>query len=172
MSNTTSAEKITILQWNNYGLKTKLPTLSLALAEVTILFCSKTLSLSLTYRCQIIEVTNCITAKEEAEGSAFYYERTCMLSPFLFAGLVGTELKPWVWLYLFKTQFYKSITYIGSLILEHIFAAVSNSSSILCGDFSVHNPKWTCPLSPSANRSCRSGTYLNRVSKTFLTDCS
>lgn len=33
MTNDTSTEKISILQWNIYGLKPKLPTLSLALAE-------------------------------------------------------------------------------------------------------------------------------------------
>lgn len=33
MINTTPAWKITILQWNTYGLKSKLPTFSLALAE-------------------------------------------------------------------------------------------------------------------------------------------
>ncbi|ROT62229.1 pol [Penaeus vannamei] len=55
----------------------------------------------------------------------------------------------------------------ATLKFDHIFAAVSNSPSILCGDFNAHSPTWNCPSSPSANRSCRTGLYLNKMLQDF-----
>lgn len=102
---------------------------------------SKRLSSSPTYRIQIIQVTIIITVKEEAEGSAFSYKRTCMLSPFLSEGLVGTVSIGATVLFQNTTlqvyNIHRAPRENGFLTLEHIFAAVSNSLSIFCGNLNT-----------------------------------
>lgn len=55
----------------------------------------------------------------------------------------------------------------AKLKIDHIFAIVNDSHSILCGDFNAHNPIWNNPSNSSANKICTTGRYLEHLLQDF-----
>ncbi|XP_047478493.1 uncharacterized protein LOC125031653 [Penaeus chinensis] len=55
----------------------------------------------------------------------------------------------------------------AKLKIDHIFAAVENAPSVLCGDFNAHLIIWNDPTSNSVNRTCRTGQYLAHLLHSF-----
>lgn len=156
MTNDTSTEKISILQWNIYGLKPKLPTLSLALAEERygIVLLQETLLKS------DISLSN-YTAYHQYQsqgnrGLSILVRKDLYVERLPFRRFCGTEVEAMgVTVSLKNTtlqiyNIYRPPRATATLKLDHIFAAVSKSPSILCGDFNAHSPTWNCPSSPSA----------------------
>ncbi|ROT71589.1 putative RNA-directed DNA polymerase from mobile element jockey-like [Penaeus vannamei] len=55
----------------------------------------------------------------------------------------------------------------AKLKIDHIFAIVNNSSSILCGDFNAHNPLWNNLTTNSVAKTCSTGNYLRTLLQEF-----
>lgn len=172
MTNANTDTPLTLLQWNIHGLKSKLPILHLVLAEHRYDVMQETLlksNITITnYRS-----THLYHTPGGSRGFSILVRKdlhTELLSLFRSCGTKVEVLGITVSLHNTKLHIYniyRPPTDSSPLKLDHLFASISTATSIICGDFSAHDPTWNDPASPSAHRSCRAGKYLNRLLQDF-----
>lgn len=139
MTNTSPADKITILQWNTYGLKYKLPTLSLAIVPR-----DPPKIQHLDFKLYWIPLILQSREKQRAQHSR-ESRHTCWAPSH--PKILWERSRIYSSYHIITKHNSASLQHIStprnnaSLTLEHIFAAVSNSPSILGGDFNTHSLK-------------------------------
>lgn len=174
MNNNTQSTKLHILQWNINGLQKNMPLLGLAIAEqrFDIIILQETLLKSHTSLSSYTAFHKFYTAGSNRGISIFvksdiYAESITTILPcgpeIEYQGISITLQN----MHLQIFNIYRPPRDSAKLKLDHIFAAVSNAPSVLCGDFNAHHIIWNDPTSNSANRTCRTGQHLSNLLHSF-----
>jgi len=173
-NNPNAEEKIKLLQWNILGFRAKLPLLTLALAEQrydVVLLQETLLQTSITI--PNYKGFHQFYSQGRSRGLIILVRRNIHAEPLQITASCGQEVESLaVTIALHNTKLqiyniYRPPRLGATLKLDHLFAAVSSSPSIVGGDFNAHCPTWNNPLSSSASRLCRAGNYLNQMLQTF-----
>jgi len=173
-SDPSGTNSIRILQWNINGLKAHLPTLIFALAENSydVVVLQETLlktHINLTnytgfhnfYQAGLNRGIS-ILIRSDLMAKAISVQPHCR-HEVEFQGVTISLLNNDYHIF----NIYRPPWASAKLKIDHIFAIVNNSSSILCGDFNAHNPLWNNPTTNSVAKTCSTGNYLRTLLQEF-----